>query len=393
MSLIRSTTLVGALALVSKVSAHGIVSGIVAGGQWYSGYNPSFKYSNNPPVVAGWSIPDDGDYGFVSDYTSPDIICHKGATPGGAYVSVAAGESLELQWTVWPESHHGPMIDYLASCGDDCTTVDKSQLKFNKIDEAGLVNGSPAPGKWASDDMIANNNSWVVTIPSSIAPGKYVLRHETIALHSAFNAGGAQNYPQCINLEITGSGSTSLTGGTLGTELYTAQDPGILLNIYYPALESYDIPGPPLFDGASSSGGSSQNSAASASTSISAAVSTSASASASTSASALLTATPHSWGAWSNITSVPSKPIAVVSSTSAVAVEPTHTEAEEECPSETASVSFSSVPTVTSNVAAAVTPAPDSTSPVAPGTSAVSFTSTITGRIGQTTKFVCYLVD
>ena len=102
----------------------------------------------------------------------------------------------------------GPMIDYLANCNGDCTTVDKTKLLFNKIDEAGLINGSPPPGTWASDTKIANNNSWISTIPSTIAPGNYVLRHETITLHSAENVGGAQAYPQCINLKITGSVQT-----------------------------------------------------------------------------------------------------------------------------------------------------------------------------------------
>jgi hypothetical protein len=160
------------------------------------------------------------------------------------------------------------MIDYLASCGDDCTTVDKTQLQFNKIDEAGLVDGSSPPGTWASDQLIANNNSWAVTIPSDITPGKYVLRHETIALHAAHEVGGAQNYPQCINLEITGSGTTSLSGGTVGTSLYDAQDPGIFINIYM-ALSSYIIPGPALWDGASS-GATQPSGSASASASASA---------------------------------------------------------------------------------------------------------------------------
>lgn len=42
---------------------------------------------------------------------------------------------------------------------------------------------------------------------------------------------GAQLYPFCINLEITGSG-TDVPAGTLGTALYTDTDPGILINIY-----------------------------------------------------------------------------------------------------------------------------------------------------------------
>jgi cellulase len=48
---------------------------------------------------------------------------------------------------------------------------------------------------YADDQMIANNNTWSVKIPSSIKPGNYVLRHETIALHQAQSVGGAQNYP------------------------------------------------------------------------------------------------------------------------------------------------------------------------------------------------------
>jgi hypothetical protein len=41
-----------------------------------------------------------------------------------------------------------------------------------------------------------NGFTWTVKIPSSLAPGSYVLRHEIIALHSAGSSNGAQNYPQ-----------------------------------------------------------------------------------------------------------------------------------------------------------------------------------------------------
>lgn len=145
-------------------------------------------------------------------------------------------------------SHKGPVIDYLADCGGDCTTADKTALKFFKIDGVGLIDDATLPGNWASDTLVANNNTWTVTIPSTIAPGNYVLRHEIIALHSAGQANGAQNYPQCFNLEVTGSGTDKPTG-TLGTALYTATDPGILVNIYA-ALASYVVPGPALYSGA-----------------------------------------------------------------------------------------------------------------------------------------------
>lgn len=249
----KASILAVAGALLTRVSAHGYVSGIVADGTYFQGYNPNFQYMQPPPAVAGWSDPQNQGNGPVSDYTSPDIICHLGATPGQAYATVAAGGKVELQWTAWPESHHGPMISYLANCNGECTNVDKTALLFNKIEEAGLIDGSAAPGEWASDQMISNNNTWVTTIPSTIAPGKYVLRHETIALHSAGEIGGAQPYPQCVNLEITGSGSDSLSGGTLGTALYTASDPGLVYNIYQANTE-YPIPGPALIAGAGGSG-------------------------------------------------------------------------------------------------------------------------------------------
>lgn len=70
-----------------------------------------------------------------------------------------------------------------------------------------------------------------------------------IALHSAGSADGAQNYPQCINLEVTGGGP-DVPAGTLGESLYTETDPGILVNIYTTGL-SYTIPGPTLWSGGS----------------------------------------------------------------------------------------------------------------------------------------------
>jgi cellulase len=121
-------------------------------------------------------------------------------------------------------------------------------LKFFKIDGVGLIDDTTVPGTWASDQRIANNNSWIVTIPTDIAPGNYVLRHEIIALHSAGQVDGAQNYPQCVNLEVTGSG-TATPSGVLGTALYSETDLGIEINIYT-SLSTYIVPDPTLYSGA-----------------------------------------------------------------------------------------------------------------------------------------------
>lgn len=202
MSILQAAALLGAF--VSSVAAHGHVQGIVVDGTYYEGYSPSFQYMSTPPAVIGWSCPECLDNGFVPPdmYGGENITCHKDATPGQAHATVAAGGTVELQWTAWPSSHHGPVIDYLAKCSGECETVDKSTLEFFKIDAGGLVDDSTVPGTWASDQLIANNNSWTVKIPTSVAPGNYVLRHEIIALHSAGQSDGAQNYPQVRHFQL-----------------------------------------------------------------------------------------------------------------------------------------------------------------------------------------------
>lgn len=243
-----------ALSLASSVAAHGFVKTIVADGVTYKGYDPSFQYQNPIPVVAGWSDPQDISNGFVNDYSNPDIACHLGATPGKAYATVSAGGSVQVEWTPWPDSHKGPVIDYLAACNGDCTNADKTTLLWNKIAAQGLIDGSTVPGKFAADVLVQSGNKWTINIPSFIAPGNYVLRHEIIALHEGGRQGGAQNYPQCINLKVTGSGTNTLSGtGTLYNKLYTQTDPGILCNIYQ-QLSSYVIPGPALLSTGSGSG-------------------------------------------------------------------------------------------------------------------------------------------
>lgn len=57
-----------------------------------------------------------------------------------------------------------------------------------------------------------------------------------------------QNYPQCVNIVVTGSGTKSLPAGTPATSLYKPTDPGILFNPYT-TITNYTIPGPALWQG------------------------------------------------------------------------------------------------------------------------------------------------
>ena len=337
-----STTKFTALAaLLTTVSAHGFVKSITAGGKQFPGGDPSLKFQNPLPAVAGW-LADNLDNGFVSPsaYSSDDIICHKIATNGKAYVDVTAGESIDLQWNTWPESHKGPVIDYLADCGGDCTTISKASLKFSKIAEKGYVSGSN-PGTFASDELIANGNSWKFTVPKDLKAGEYVLRHEIIALHSAGQTDGAQNYPQCINLKVSGSGTSSLTGGVSATEFYKADDAGIKFNLYT-TFTSYPIPGPQLSSLGSGSGNAPAPAPSSSASASSAAEATTPAATPTSSVADAPAPVPTSTASASSVAEAPA-PVPTPSS-SEVAAEPATTNVAVVTPSATSSAAPTAAP-------------------------------------------------
>lgn len=245
----KTSSLLAFATSAAQVAAHGHVDWLVTNGVAFRGYSaPEMSWNPNHPPVVGWTNgATDNGYVEPNSFSDPDIICHRAARPGKGHVSVSAGDKITLQWNTWPESHHGPVIDYLARCPGDCETVDKNDLEFFKIGQEGLIDMSMQNGKWASDVLIATGFSWTVQIPDTLAAGNYVLRHEIIALHGSGQPNGAQNYPQCFNLRVTGGGDLA-PDGVKGTQLYKANDPGILFNLYTTPL-SYKIPGPTLVPG------------------------------------------------------------------------------------------------------------------------------------------------
>lgn len=271
----KSSAILALAAGASLVSAHGYVSSWTIGDVDYAGFDEQWAVAAGTDTgneFIAWST-SASDNGYVAPdaYTSSDIICHKDATNGALNnATAAAGSTVTATWNTWPSSHKGPIITYIAAA-DDPTTVDKTTLEWIKIQQGGLVDASSGSngGTWVTDELITNNYAYDITIPSTLKPGNYVIRHEIIALHSAENADGAQNYPQCVNLAVTGSGS-DLPDGTLGTALYTETDTSIVFNIYE-SFSSYDIPGPALAFTDSSSSGSSDSSSSAAATTTAAA--------------------------------------------------------------------------------------------------------------------------
>ncbi|KAG9082578.1 hypothetical protein FRC06_004929, partial [Ceratobasidium sp. 370] len=131
--------------------------------------------------------------------------------------------------------------------------------KFFKIQEEGLdtskqpiqswIDHRPwGDGLWIQNKQMLEGSWFTVTIPKDIKDGPYLLRHELISLHGAHSrAEGAQYYPVCIQIQVTGGGNAQ-PAGIPATQLYTVDD-GIV-DIYTPfpkGIKSYKIPGPPLY--------------------------------------------------------------------------------------------------------------------------------------------------
>ncbi|TQN64115.1 Endoglucanase-4 [Colletotrichum shisoi] len=202
--------LVFALAGATVVFTHRYVESVAAGSETINTFYPQ-PAPGGPPALdtPGWRTVDLENLGYVATggVGNANIICHQCTTPA--------------KLSIKPITHRGPIIDYLAKCVGDCSSATKADLKFFKIAEKGLTGGS-----WATDELASNGDKWEVAIPSDIAPGSYVLREEIIALHSPDGANGSAN-PE----------------GVAGTSLYTAQDEGLLVDVWDDAT-SYLIPGP-----------------------------------------------------------------------------------------------------------------------------------------------------
>ena len=94
--------------------------------------------------------------------------------------------------------------------------------------------------------MTSPNNGVQYTIPACLKPGYWLVRHEIIALHSAWASPGAQSYPGCHQLEIMGNGTKVPSNGLVSFPgAYKADDPGIYYSIYNE--QDYKIPGPEVF--------------------------------------------------------------------------------------------------------------------------------------------------
>ncbi|THH16965.1 hypothetical protein EW146_g3769 [Bondarzewia mesenterica] len=247
------------LSALPSVRAHGYVQDVVIGSTHYTGYLPySDPYYNPVPERIIRKIPGNGP---VTDLSLVDIQCNGdtvdgiiGSAPAPIYATVAADSEAKLNWTTWPASH---VMRW--SPGTECVQNLPNHIRFplmqNRVTACSAVwfkvaeLGKTTDGEWAATDILsANNSTYTFTIPSSLQAGQYLVRHEIIALHSAWTYPGAQVYPSCIQLQVTGSGTMFPTSFVSFPGAYTATTPGIVYDVYT-NTSAYPIPGPAVWNG------------------------------------------------------------------------------------------------------------------------------------------------
>ena len=99
------------------------------------------------------------------------------------------------------------MIAWMAHCPrDDCSSASLSSLRWFKIGERGLLNGTIELGDWYQKTFSrwdGEPSLWTERVPPGLKKGAYVVRHEIVSLHSANRP---QFYDECAHLEVGGEG-------------------------------------------------------------------------------------------------------------------------------------------------------------------------------------------
>jgi len=241
--------------LLPLVAAHGYVQAVSIDGVMHNGTNVPTGQAIDSPIRAVNSIDP------VKGATNPDVNCGASAQKAKLVAAANPGSQMQFFWrsgenTNWPHNT-GPMLTYMASCGSTtCDQFESADAEWFKINEVGK-NGSST---WTQAELM-NGTPYTMNLPSNIAPGQYLVRHEIIALQLATSPGGAEFYPMCTQINVSGSG----TGKPTAQETvklpgaYSDTDPGILDPDVYTPGSNYTFPGPNVaaFAAGSSAAGSS----------------------------------------------------------------------------------------------------------------------------------------
>ncbi|EAQ86619.1 hypothetical protein CHGG_07872 [Chaetomium globosum CBS 148.51] len=167
------------LATVASVSAHG---------WFYQPYQDPYMGDGAPDRISR-KITSNGP---VQDVTSIDLQCGGissegiiGSEPAPLHATAKAGSTVNLKWTLWPDSHMGPILTYMARCPDEgCDKwLPGEEPVFFKIHHDGrhTIDKTWPDDIWAVIlFMHASTQGYNYTIPLWLQPGAYLVRHELI---------------------------------------------------------------------------------------------------------------------------------------------------------------------------------------------------------------------
>lgn len=186
------------------------------------------------------------------------MLCGSDSKNAPISASAKPGDTLNIWWQAetginWFHDV-GPVQTYMAKCTGDCKDFTPTgSTQWFKISALGLVPGSDS--SWYQAKM-NDGSSLPATIPSDLADGNYLLRHEILALQNGATKDRAEFYPNCIQLTVSGGVSANVDNSPNPTTTfpgaYKDTDPGILVDVYTPPF-NYVMPGPAVIKDASDS--------------------------------------------------------------------------------------------------------------------------------------------
>ncbi|KAE9396345.1 hypothetical protein BT96DRAFT_824806 [Gymnopus androsaceus JB14] len=288
------TLILASLSILPGARAHGQIKGVLANGVYT--YGPNI-YWDADPVNAKTAVRKmyqaaSPSYNLPQDFSDDSKMACEGAAGAPQTVTVTAGSVLQLpaSSTVNPVlgtsragqnpwvHAMGTVASYIAGCNGDCTTFDASQGSWVKLALFGIdrtetisndlrttMQGKPeeyyptagTSGLWGMARFVQSGSSWGITVPSELADGDYIVRHELGAVHNPWNAqddtSGTQLYIGCIQVKVTGGGSSHLPTGTKAGSLYKTDGAFARYNVYEDNGKTFVDPGPAIWSPSSSS--------------------------------------------------------------------------------------------------------------------------------------------
>ncbi|OTB02560.1 glycoside hydrolase family 61 protein, partial [Hypoxylon sp. CI-4A] len=214
--------------------AHGGIFNYTIDSVDYAGHYPFLPEEGQDSIQRRWWP----DPIYRADH--PYLACNRGYPLATSlpkeHAPVRAGGEVTAWWTAPPcplnppypwQHHQGPVMVYMADCGGPCDQWDGTGKRWFKIWETGY--NKTGWGEYANEgkEWSIGGSVYVweqarivpagfsVTIPKTLKPGHYMIRHEIINLEASL-----QFFPNCAQLEVSGDGDR------LPSEDYLAEFPG-----------------------------------------------------------------------------------------------------------------------------------------------------------------------